>query len=61
MLVQQLLEQSRRAPTRQPVRASTPSSRIGLDLAADQAPGQAILGDAEHHHPAEPVLGLVDR
>jgi len=33
----------------------------GLDLTADQAAGQAVLGDAEHHHPAEPVLRLVDR
>ena len=32
-----------------------------LDLAGDERAGKPVLGDAEHHHPAEPVLGLVDR
>ena len=32
----------------------------GLHLAGDERARQAVLGDAEDHHPAEPVLGLVD-
>ena len=32
-----------------------------LDLAGDQRAGEPVLGDAEHHHAAEPVLRLVDR
>ena len=32
----------------------------GLDLAGDELARQPVLGDPEHHHPAEPVGGLVD-
>ena len=32
----------------------------GLDLAGDEPAGEAVLGDAEHHHPAEAVGRLVD-
>ena len=32
-----------------------------LDLAGDERAGQPVLGDAEHHHPAEPIVRLVDR
>ena len=32
-----------------------------LDLARDERAGEPVLGDAEHHHAAEPVLRLVDR
>ena len=28
----------------------------GVDLAADEPARQAVLGDAEHHHPAEAIL-----
>ena len=32
----------------------------GVDLAGDDPARQPVLGDAQHHHPAEPVGGLVD-
>ena len=32
-----------------------------VDLAGDEPAGEAVLRDAEHHHPAEPVGGFVDR
>ena len=47
-------------PTRQPSSHVDADRDDRLDLALDQRPGQAVLGDAEHHHPAEPLLGLVD-
>ena len=32
-----------------------------FDLARDERTREAVLGDAEHHHAAEPLLGLVHR
>ena len=32
-----------------------------LDLPGDERPRQPVLGDAQHHHPPEPVLRVIDR
>ena len=46
---------------RDSVSTSMPELDDRLDLPGDERARQPVLGDAEHHHPAEPVVRLVDR
>ena len=58
--VEQLVERWRRRPTRKRELDVDAELDDGVDLAGDELAGEAVLGDAEHHHPAEPVGRLVD-
>ena len=51
---------SRRSPRGSPVCDVHPQLQDRGDLAGDDLTRQPVLGDAEHHHPAEPVVGFVD-
>ena len=49
------------SPTRAPVSMCDAELDDGLDLAGDQRARKPVLGNSEHHHPAEPFLRLVHR